>query len=222
MEEKTELEARYWQAKELYKRHEWGEAATLFAALRDYENARSYIEKCDTLAAFTVGNTVEMGLRQGEALRWRVIGEHGKMRLLFAEGTVAQMPYHEMYTDASWRECSLRRWLNQAFFRETFTKEEQMRIAVTRVENLPSPKYHTSGGAASVDRLFLLSEIEAAEYLPRPEDRVTGQWWWLRSPGISLLCAVSVDESGGIYENGINVDYALGGVRPAMWVMLRV
>ena len=218
----TQLGALYRQAKALYQQHDWQAAAAIFLQLGDYENARSYIEKCDMLAAYTLGNTVQMGSSHGEPLRWRVIGENGKMRLLFAEESVAKLPYNQQYVDSSWQECSLRRWLNQDFFRTTFSKEEQMKIMNTRLENLPSPKYHTSGGFPSVDKLFLLSEGEIAGYLPELADRVTGDWWWLRSPGISLLCAVSVDKEGAVYENGINVDYPSGGVRPAMWVLLRV
>lgn len=41
-------------------------------------------------------------------------------------------------------------------------------------------------------------------------------------PGCNLLSAVSDCEDGSIYEIGINVNYASGGVRPAMWVLLRV
>lgn len=221
MPTENEKEALYQQAKTLYKAHEWQQAADLFSQLGDYQNAGAYIEKCDILSTYRVGNTVQMGC-QDKPLRWRVIGEHGKMRLLFAEESVASLPYSARYVDSSWRECSLRRWLNQDFFRSVFTKEQQMKIMNTRVDNPPSPKYHTSGGFPSVDKLFLLSEGEIAEYLPEQADRSTGYWWWLRSPGISLLCAVSIDEEGAVYENGINVDYPTGGVRPAMWVLLKV
>ena len=173
------------------------------------------------LKEYAIGNTVTLGVWQGEALQWQVLGENGKMRLLLAKKNVAELPYNESYTDTSWRECSLRRWLNGEFLKGAFTAQERAKIMSVRVENPASPKYHTSGGFSSVDKLFCLSEGEIGKYLPDQERRDTGKWWWLRSPGISLLCAVSVDEEGAIYENGINIDYPSGGVRPAMWILLR-
>lgn len=174
------------------------------------------------LAEYEIGKTVTMGSYQGRVLRWRVLEANGKMRLLVAEDVVAERPYNELYVDTSWRTCSLRRWLNGEFLREAFTLEERTKILNTRVSNPPNPKYYTNGGLDSVDKLFALSIGEAEEYLPSNEARALGKWWWLRSPGNNLLSAVSVYEDGSIYETGINDNYVDGGVRPAMWVLLRV
>ena len=40
-------------------------------------------------------------------------------------------------------------------------------------------------------------------------------------PGCNLLSAASVYTDGSVYDTGINLDYAEGGVRPAMWLLLR-
>lgn len=173
------------------------------------------------LTEYAVGNIVQLGKYNKCPISWKVIGENGKMRLLLAEGIVAQQPYNERYVDTSWRECSLRRWLNGPFLREAFSLEERSKILNTRVENPANPKYHTNGGFGSVDKLFALSLGEAEEYLPSDELRKAGAWWWLRSPGSNLLSASSVYEDGSIYDTGINIDYIDGGVRPAMWVLLR-
>ena len=68
--------------------------------------------------------------------------------------------------NTSWRECSLRRWLNQDFFQEAFSFQERTWILNTRVENPANPKYRTNGGAGTVDKIFLLSIGEAETYLP--------------------------------------------------------
>ena len=39
---------------------------------------------------------------------------------------------------------------------------------------------------------------------------------------MSLLSVAAVDRDGSVYEYGINNSYADGGVRPAMWILLRV
>ena len=179
-------------------------------------------EKQARLRAYQVGNTVTLGTDQGRALRWRVLDANGRMRLLLAEGIVAHKPYNGQYVDTCWRDCSLRRWLNGAFLRETFSLEERTMILNTRVDNPPNPMYSTNGGPGSVDKLFLLSIGQAEQYLPANEERSLGTWWWLRSPGNNLLSVSSVYADGSLYITGINCHYAEGGVRPAMWVLLRV
>ena len=179
-------------------------------------------EKQAILAEYAVGNQVKLGRYAGEDIVWQVMEERGKMRLLLATRILAQRPYNERYVDTSWRECSLRRWLNGEFLREAFTLEERTKILNTRVDNPPNPTYCTNGGMGSVDKLFALSLGEAEEYFPTDEARMAGDWWWLRSPGSNLLSAASVYKDGSVYGTGINIDYTDGGVRPAMWVLLRV
>lgn len=45
-------------------------------------------------------------------------------------------------------------------------------------------------------------------------------WYWLRSPGVYQNVAAIVSYSGLIRFSGGMVDYAHGGIRPAMWVNL--
>lgn len=113
------------------------------------------------------------------------------------------------------------RWLNGAFLRGAFTPEERLKILNTRVQNVPNPNYATNGGFPAVNKLFLLDIAEAQRYFPTDEDRRLEKWWWLRTPGSSFLSAVSVYTDGSIYDTGINIDYKEGGVRPAMWILLK-
>ena len=179
-------------------------------------------ERSAILAEYAVGNTVLFGKQNGQPIAWQVMDENGKFRMLLAKAPVAQQPYNERYLDTSWQTCTLRKWLNGPFVRETFTMEEQTRILATRVENLPNPKYYTNAGAGSVDKLFILSLDEVEKYLPTDALRAAGSWWWLRSPGSNLLSAAAVYEDGSIYDTGINVNYTDGGVRPALWLRLKV
>ena len=185
-------------------------------------NMISEQERSAILAEYAVGNTVLFGHQNGRPISWQVIDENGKFRMLLAKEPVAQQPYHERYFDTSWQTCSLRKWLNGTFVREAFSMEEQTRILATRVENLPNPKYYTNGGENSVDKLFILSLAEVEKYLPSDALRAAGAWWWLRTPGSNLLSAASVYEDGSIYDTGININYTDGGVRPALWLRLKV
>lgn len=48
-----------------------------------------------------------------------------------------------------------------------------------------------------------------------------GEWWWTRTPGSNLVSAVAVYPDGSLYIPGININYTDGGVRPAMWILLK-
>lgn len=174
------------------------------------------------LDAYMPGKKVTLGCWNAQQIEWRVLSQQGKMRLLLSEHIITEQPYNEQYVDSYWRDCTLRRWLNGSFLREAFTLAERTMILNTRVANLPNPKYRTNGGPGSVDKLFILDLEEIERYLPDEADRALGKWWWVRSPGSNLLSAASVDKDGMVYSFGINIHYKDGGVRPAMWVLLRV
>lgn len=197
------------------------QAIELFRASGEGESAEKYIQKCEMLLAYMVGNEVTFGSWQGAPIRWRVIDERGRMRMLLSEEALTHRPYHETPTDTSWRECALRKWLNGEFLEQAFSPVERSKITSVRVENPRSPKYYTNGGLNTVDKAYVLSVPEAEKYLPDAEDRKLGGWWWLRTPGSNLFSAVAVYDDGSIYDFGIHVHYAEGGVRPALWVLLK-
>ena len=196
------------------------EAVRLFKVSGE-EAAEKYIRKCETLIAHMVGNTVTFGSFEGKPIRWRVLDARGRMRMLFAEEPVTRRPYHATPTDTSWRECSLRQWLNGPFLEEAFTPAERATITAVRVENPRNPMYYTNAGLNTMDRAYVLSVPEAEQSFPAQKDRALGDWWWLRTPGSNLFSAVAVYDDGSLYEFGIHVHYENGGVRPVVWVLLK-
>ena len=167
------------------------------------------------------GDVISWGVWEDKPLLWRVLDREGDKRLLLAEEIVARQPYNKEYDNTYWQTSTLRRWLNQTFFQKAFSLKERSRILNTRLKNPPNPRYLTSGGGDTVDKLFLLGLDQLERYLPTDAQRAMGQWWWVRSPGLNILSAASVYEDGSIYDTGINIHYADGGVRPAMWILLR-
>ena len=185
------------------------------------DGSAKYIQKCRTLIEYWPGNTVTFGCFEGKPIRWKVIDERGRMRMLLAETPVTHRPYHGTPTDTSWKECSLRKWLNGPFLEAAFTPEERARITAVRVENPRNAKYFTNAGLNTMDRAYVLSVPEVEKYLPTEADRAQGDWWWLRTPGSNLFSAVAVYDDGSLYEFGIHVHYENGGVRPVVWVLLK-
>jgi len=108
----------------------------------------------------------------------------------------------------------------------------------------------TPGGSATDDRVFLLSVQEVLKYFPGlqlhkdsdedefdefedydewyygPDERLVVKsndvmrWWWLRSPGYAPYYAVCVNSAGYVCLGGNNVNYMIGGLRPALWLTL--
>ena len=62
-----------------------------------------------------------------------------------------------------------------------------------------------------------LLSIEEAEQLPI-ELRGYGNWWWLRSSGFGSNFDASVCNDGSVYRGGINVNYRIAAVRPALQI----
>ena len=121
----------------------------------------------------------------------------------------------------SWRACSLRSWLNREFQEQAFTREERGQLVASAVQAVENPDYGTPGGQNSMDKVFLFGIDELKKYYLEDRDRAMGDWWWTRTPGSNLVSAVAVYPDGSLYIPGININYTDGGVRPAMWILLK-
>lgn len=146
-----------------------------------------------------------------ERIPWRVLSNDGKTLQVLADIGLDCQSYHEMGTAVTWADCSLRKWLNGAFYRTAFDSSERQAIVRQTVDN--AAYADTSGADSSTeDDVFLLSMQEAAnrsfgfttavqnpspcrqmpasEYAYAMGARLGGEdgtgdqccWWWLRSP----------------------------------------
>ncbi|MBR4748292.1 MAG: hypothetical protein IK083_01795 [Abditibacteriota bacterium] len=186
-------------------------------------------------AASGPGDRIRLGLYHGEEIVWRVLDARDGKLLVISEQALDCAPYNKTYEDITWEKCTLRSWLNGAFFEEAFDAAEKARIAETEVNNNNSagdpPVW---GGFDTLDKIFLLSRDEAEKYFAGYEQRACkptayaktrhiyreGEYcrWWLRSPGASSKNAVYVNEAGDVFANGFTVHFDSNGVRPCMWI----
>lgn len=221
-EQRENLESRYQQAIDCYKKAQYQPAMEMFQELGDYADSPEYVRKCSKRLLYQVGNQVTFGNYHGMPITWRILAVNGNMYLLFADRILDYQPYQDRYVDTCWRDSTLRKWLNRDFLKAAFTVKEQMSILSCRVENRSNPVFFTNGGLNTADKLFCLSYDEAENYFSSDEDRATGEWWWLRTPGNSLLTTSAVYTDGSVYIGGINANYPTCGVRPAMWVLVKI
>ena len=207
-------------------------------------------EYVDAFYALDVGDTFELGsyeqdnISNGkEKIEWIVLVKENGKALVISKYALDCQPYNTSCIDVTWKNCTLRRWLNNDFINSAFSADEKSMILVTTVSADKNPQYSTNPGAATRDQVFLLSVTEVDKYFSSagvgqcgPTDYAVangawkgdkgGYWVWLRSPGIDPDFAASV--SYDAYNSSDVLPFCIGkpvgtdsgSVRPAMWIEL--
>ena len=185
------------------------------------------------------GSTIKFG-----NYGWRVLDVQGDRALIFCNEVIQTQKYHERFEAVSWKECSLRRYLNGDFY-NSFNNEEQSQILESHISNDKNPWFDIEGGEDTRDKIFLLSIEEAVKYLGDSgqlrsktakikfyvddhfnKARIascaeTPSPWWLRSPGNASNFAACVAANGRITVSGNYVTRDNNeGIRPALWLKL--
>lgn len=186
-----------------------------------------------------INGTIEFGHYNSRPIQWYVLDEDtaNHRTLLVAKDVLDEKPYNYITDNfTSWEDCTIRSWLNgydatqnvlgkdyasDNFISTAFTSEEQARIATVQVINDTKNQYGSTGGANTMDKVFLLSVDEVKTYLGSPKGvcaklNCTIEWW-LRTPGYDTHDAVLVSSDGKINPRGMwgNSD---AGLRPALWL----
>ena len=157
---------------------------------------------------------------------WYVLcaAEKGKYVMLLAEDVSEPRKYNDELEDTTWESCSLRKYLNGEYL-ENFSSEELEVIIGVLNTNPDNPRYDTSGGNDTYDRVFLLSLEEIEGYLTSNEARMVknshAARWWLRSPGDENTRAAGVNSDGSVRYLGDDVNTDDGGIRPALWLDMK-
>lgn len=173
-----------------------------------------------------------------EPIEWIVLAQDGNRVLVISRMGIECKPFHNISKNVTWETCSLRQWLNDAFYTSAFSEEEQGKIETSLVTADRNPQYSSSVGSDTYDKVFLLSTKEIMQYLtddaawictatPYAISRgayvnqsTNGSWWWLRTSGITNADATSVNSNGTLDFDDGSVDSPKGVVRPAMWINL--
>jgi hypothetical protein len=179
------------------------------------------------------------------AYDWQVLDVQESRALIITKDIVEKRVYHKETKAVTWAECDLRTYLNEEWYHQ-FCGEEQARIVETDNQNAPNQWFKTDGGSKTRDNIFLLSLDEVIKYFgnsgqleyKNPSNKYwikdeynharqsklnnAYKWWWLRSPGLWPNCAVFVFGIGSIAVSGHRIYNDGGGVRPALWLDLRL
>ena len=168
-------------------------------------------------------------------IEWLVLDVNKNEALLISRYALDCKQYNHIYTNITWDNCDLRKWLNSNFLKSAFSEEEIEMIKISELKNDNNPKYGTSGGNDTKDRVFCLSTTEASKYFSCDDDRKCEPtayarkqgvyvdngccYWWLRSLGRHQCYATNVDTYGALFLFGHDVYYENYAVRPALRII---
>lgn len=92
-----------------------------------------------------------------EDIEWIVLSKTKSQMLVISKYALDCLSYNNEEKDITWENCTLRKWLNNSFYKAAFTKAERNMIKKMKLENADNPEYGTEGGNATKDNVFLLS-----------------------------------------------------------------
>lgn len=168
-----------------------------------------------------------------ERIKWRVLKNVENTLFVMADIGIDCKDYHDSGGSATWESCTLRRWLNNDFYRTAFNSREQNAVLYRDVVNEDNSEYGTEGGNHTVDKVILLSiseilntdygfcethnsvsrMVKASDYahirgayIDSSTNYAGGCWWRLRSPGSSADKAMEIRSYGDILYSGGRVD----------------
>ena len=143
------------------------------------------------------------------------------------------------FTDITWEDCDLRKWLNNDFIKSAFSEEETRLIKISELDNSESSFYETVAEKNTKDYIFCLSVDEAKKYFKNDRDRrckptyfsleqgtsydllTMTCYWWLRSLEEPYIHRIGVIDALGDYaQSQCPFDFLGVAVRPALRLIL--
>lgn len=245
---------KYNSALELYKSRKYEEAIAAFEAIAGFKDSKEKIQVIkplyhdELLNNASAGSVVFFGCYEqdnevataNEDIEWLVLKRDNNRILLISRYVLDchRFDYDVPEGSASWGNSSIRYWLNNSFFENAFSSEEQERIQAIPIESI-SPA--TGYVYTTTDKVFLLSISEASDYFVTDKERTclptdyaseqivvnggklygaTCEWWLLPSDSDPAgVYAAGVLDDGWIQRSLLS-DITYFGVRPVIWVDL--
>ena len=116
---------------------------------------------CIIYGSYEQDNNLENGK---EPIKWKVLYKKNNELLVVSMYGLDAKPYNEAWkdNDMSWEKCSLRKWLNEDFYKEAFSKTEKKKIKTATVDNLIDGESGDKVNSTN-DKVFLLSKKDLSD-----------------------------------------------------------
>lgn len=151
------------------------------------------------------GQSIAMGKFNNKPIKWIILERKGDKILVISDEVLDWLPFNnERNRMITWKDCTLRTWLNCDFYLTAFSEKERKAIEYTVVKNQPIGNKNLD----TTDQLFLLSDYEVQIHKSIPKVSMNWHLRSLASSGRNHFIADSLKLSGDFTESR--------GVRPAM------
>ena len=170
-------------------------------------------------------DTLTFGKYNGKNINWRVLNIDGNDAFLVADTAVILKAYNDAAESSSWKDSTIRSWLNKEFYDEVFDSYDKAMIKSTVLSCEDRYTGESLKDEMTEDKIFVLSpsEVTKESYGFSNKDitssvtRSLNDNWWLRTPGSSKAMYVASD---GCICDDANVDDISIGIRPAVHIDL--
>ncbi len=163
-----------------------------------------------------------------EPIEWIVLKEDGNKKLLISRYILDYQEFNDttIAQGTSWKNSTLRKWLNNDFLNLAFSSNEQKQIVSSKVQDY---KADNVLGDITTDKVFLLNKEQAFTLFSSDHDRattstnyaksrksyVTNGYWLINSYSSDLYKYLINEE--GVNENNPRVNES-EGIRPVIWI----
>lgn len=172
-----------------------------------------------------IGSIVPFGKQENSPIEWEVLDHKSDLVLLISKYATKCLPFNDNDFQTSWKNCSLRQWLNDHYFNKVFSIQEQSDIQSSFVFSQLNDERPSKSVETSYDRLFILSESEYKKYYVEQKrtwkcglNKGKSRPSWLRDSGQDQSHAAFIGKDGSIHLGGSLVNSQRNSVRPLMWV----
>lgn len=148
------------------------------------------------LLSLKVKEKFKLGRFEGKPIEWIVLKKEEKRMLVLSMELLTKKIFDG--SNNNWNNSDIRHWLNNDFYNTSFESDEKAFIS---------------------GEVTLLTKDEAGELMSQ-NDRITNNWWWLRSTSNNGNNFVWYIHSDGSIRDSRRVDRGGGFVRPALWINL--
>lgn len=135
-------------------------------------------------------------------LSWEVLKYENNMVTLGCQDIIGFQPYHNQDQNITWKDCSLRKWLNTTFFNNAFSQSEKNDI----IENKLITNY-VGASCETNDKVYILSTDEYYEIANQPA--------WLRD---GTNCQGLITASDTEYSECAEFGSGTTAVYPRYWL----
>ena len=165
--------------------------------------------ECELIGKAPVGQKVSFGKQD-----WIVLDHKDGRTLITAETPLKNHRYHKSDEIVTWKDCSLRHWLNDKFLSEQFYPGERDEIAVTKV-----PEFDAFGdrtGEETEDKVYIASSEDIEQYEDILGSKINNLR--LRDQGEGDGSTAFVSAEGDVITFGFPIDEEGCYIRPMMWI----